>query len=291
MSTIDAVIAQARRPGNFSERRRFTLARTQAIQKLRQFALADPAAYILELIQSAVANGATWIEVVRDSETVTVAYIGGGIPESALGRLFDFLFASKDDPGLGYLRELAIGVNALMVFEPEKIIIESGDGTLAGTSRMELLAGEDRLDVGRPDHALSGTFIRAEGLKRSRNVSRERSIIEMRCLAAPVPILYNSEVMFGHSRQRAPMLPGAFKRISFDEGDLYGTIGLRDPGSPRNDFALLTRGVLIENVAHTLVAGSAFGGIICFDGLRKTADHARIVRDDRMAEMWLRVLP
>ena len=33
---------------------------------------------------------------------------------------------------LGYLRELAIGVNALMVYEPRKIIIESGDGTRQG---------------------------------------------------------------------------------------------------------------------------------------------------------------
>ncbi len=289
MSTIDAVIAQARRPGNFTERKRFTLARTQAIQKLRQFALADPAAYILELIQSAVANGASWIEVLRDSDTVTVAYIGGGIPESALGRLFDFLFASKDDPGLGYLRELAIGVNALMVFEPERIIIESGDGTRAGTSRMELLAGEDRLDVGRPDHALAGTFIRAEGLKRSRNIMRERDILEERCRAAPVPILYNSDSMFGHSSQRIPSLPGVARRVSFDEGDLYGTIGV--DGIMGAEFMLLSRGVLIETVKHTLIRGAGVCGAICFDGLRKTADHARFVRDDRMEEMWMRLLP
>jgi hypothetical protein len=83
MSSIDAVIAQARRSGGFTERKRFTLARTQAIQKLRQFALADPAGYILELIQSAIANGATWIEIHRDDDTVTLGYIGGGIPEAA----------------------------------------------------------------------------------------------------------------------------------------------------------------------------------------------------------------
>jgi hypothetical protein len=101
----------------------------------------------------------------RRRHLVTLAYIGGGIPEAALGRLFDFLFASKDRADLGYLRELAIGVNALMVYQPRKIIIESGDGTRQGTTRMELFAGEDRLDVGRPDHTLAGTFIRAEGLK------------------------------------------------------------------------------------------------------------------------------
>jgi hypothetical protein len=293
MSSIDAVIAQARRSGGFTERRRFTLARTQAIQKLRQFALADPAGYILELIQSAIANGATWIEIHRDDDTVTLGYIGGGIPEAALGRLFDFLFASKDRADLGYLRELAIGVNALMVYQPRKIIIESGDGTRQGTTRMELFAGEDRLDVGRPDHALAGTFIRAEGLKGGGKLRahREREMIETRCLAAPVPILYNSEPLFGHSTRRIPGIIGFRQHMSFDEGDLYGTIGLRAQIGGKAEFNLLTRGVLIESVEHELVPGAPLGGVVCCDGLRKSADHARIVRDDRFAELWLRLRP
>lgn len=294
MSSIDAVIAEARRPGGFTERKRFTLARTQAIQKLRQFALADPAAYVLELVQSAIANGASWIEIERDAGSVTVAYIGGGIPEAALGRLFDFLFASKDRADLGYLRELAIGINALMAYQPTKIVIMSGDGTRAGTTRMELLAGEDRLDVGRPDQALAGTFIRAEGLRRDRGAddgSRERTLIETRCLAAPVPILFNGEAVFGHSTRRIPGLLGFRRHMSFDEGDLYGAIGLRSEIGGRAEFSLLTRGVLIEQVEHPLIDGQPIGGVICFDGLRKTADHARVVRDDRFTEMWLRVRP
>ncbi len=290
MSSIDAVIAQARRPGNFSERRRFTLARSQAIQKLRQFALADPAAYILELVQSAIANGASWIQIERERDSVTLAYIGGGIPEEALGRLFDFLFASKDSAELGYLRELAIGINALLSFEPDRVVIESGDGSLAGTTRMELVPGKDSLDVGRPDHALAGTFIRAEGLRRSRDIERERRVLEVRCLTAPVAILYNGEPMFGYSTQRIPGLLGYGRRISFDEGDLYGTIGERT-SDVRAEFALLTRGVLIEAVEHELLPDVNLGGVVCFDGLRKSADHARIVRDDRFTEMWLRLRP
>lgn len=286
MSSIDAVIAQARRPGGFTERKRFSLARTQAIQKLRQFALADPSAYVLELIQSAIANGASWIQIQSHVDSVTIAYIGGGIPEAALGRLFDFLFASKDRADLGYLRELAIGVNALMIFEPSKIIIESGDGTLAGTTRMELHAGEDRLDVGRPDHALAGTFVRAEGLRSFHGRGRERALIEQHCLNAPVPILYNSEAIFGYSTQRIPGNIGLRKHVSFDEGDLYGTIGVG-----REGFSLLTHGVLIEEVTHELVPGEVCGGVVCFNGLRKTADHARVVRDEHYAELWLRLRP
>jgi hypothetical protein len=286
--SIDAVIAQARRPGGFAERRRFTLARTQAIQKLRQFALADPAGYILELIQSAVANGAAWIDIHRDRDTLTFAYIGGGIPEAALARLFDYLFAAKDRGDLGYLRDLSLGVNALIALGPAKIVIESGDGTREGTARLELHTGEDRFDVGRPDHALAGTFLRAEGLRGDGD--RERSLVETRCRMAPVPIVHNGEALFGHAAMRIPGLPGYRKTLQFDEGDLHGVLG-RDPSGMKASVALVTRGVLIEEVEQDLVPGAALGGVIRFDALRKSADHARIVRDERMKEMWLRVRP
>jgi hypothetical protein len=300
VSSIDAVIAQARRPGVFTEKKRFSVAKTQAIQKLRKFALADPYAYILELVQSAVANGAIYIDIGLDAENMTLSYVGGGIPEHALSRLFDFLFAAKDRVDLGYVRELALGVNALMLFAPQRIVIESGDGTREGTTRVELLAGGDKFDVGRPDHALTGTFVRAEGMDRAkvmRELGRfgdprmmyELPILETRCLAAPVPIMFNGESLFGYSTRRIPGLPGYERQIAIDEGDLYGALGVALTG--RVEVALLTRGVLIENVPQELVENERIGGIICFDALRKTADHARIVRDDRWEELWLRLRP
>lgn len=298
MSSIDAVIAQARRPGTFAERRRFSVARTQAIEKLRSFALADPFAYVLELIQSAVANGAVWIDLSIDAESVTLSYVGGGIPGAALSRLFDFLFAAKDRADLGYVRELALGVNALLLFAPDKIVIESGDGTKEGTTRVELHGGGQKFDVGRPDHVLSGTFVRAEGMRRAPLATRmripaggrlrEQDLIESRCLTAPVPIVLNGEPVFGYSSMRVPQLFGYPHSLTVDEGDLYGTL-VRP--MRRAEVSLLTRGVLLETVEIDLAPGASVGGVICFDGLRKTADHARVVRDERLEEVWLRLRP
>mgnify|MGYP000004545957 CR=1 FL=1 len=285
--SIDAVIAQARRPGSFSERKRFTIARTQAIQKLRQFALADSSAYILELIQSAIGNGAVWIDIHQDDRGLTLAYIGGGLPESALTRLFDFLFAAKDRTDIGPYRDLAHGINAMLAREPSRIVVESGDGTRAGTTRLELHAGDDRFDVGRPDHTLTGTFVRAEGLSAA---GRERAIVESRCRLAPIPIVFNGESLFGFSTRKIPSLPGYARTIVFDEGDLYGILGC-DERIAKPTIELLTRGVIIEELEQTLVEGARFGGVINFDALHKSADHARIVRDDRLAELWLRVRP
>src|SRR5438046_10279095 len=118
MASIEEVIARSRQPfsagGGFSERKRFTVARSRAIQKVREFALADPHYYVLELIQSACANGAKYLDIRTEETRVVVSYVGGGFAESDLAQLFDFLFASKQDLQRTAIRSLAIGVNALL---------------------------------------------------------------------------------------------------------------------------------------------------------------------------------
>lgn len=206
MSAIDQVIARARMAGDigFTERRQFKLARSRAIEKLRRFALADPYFYILELIQSAIASGATWVDIgcgERNSDDVRVSWTGGAhLREAELGALFDFLFAAKDRVDIAQTRSLALGVNALMLFAPTMIVIESGDGSEGGTTRMVIRQGIDQVDVGKAEGVLHGTYVRAIGLDRAkvarethRNGTREGGLeyatIELRCLAAPVPIV------------------------------------------------------------------------------------------------------
>lgn len=302
MTSIAAVIERARAGGTYSERKRFTIARSRAIEKMRRFALADPYFYILELIQAAVANDAQYIEISIDDGDVTLAYIGGGLLRDDLANLFDYLFASKDRAEIGHLRELALGINAALLFEPTRVIVESGNGTLAGTTRLEMHGEHDAVDIGTPERPLTGTFVRIEGL-RSRRLPqvlqrailgaprpREFGVIDVRCLAAPVPLILNGEALFGFSAQRTPAMLGYRRAVSFDEGDLYGTLALGAPNQA-GEFDLLMWGVLVQSKAHQLVPGASVSGIVCFDRLRKTADHSGIVDDERMAEMWARLEP
>ncbi len=302
MSSIAAVIERARAGGVYTEKKRFTIARGRAIEKMRRFALADPYFYILELIQAAVANDAEYIEISTDDGDVTLAYIGGGLKRDDLANLFDYLFASKDRAEIGHLRELALGINAALLFKPERVIVESGDGTLSGTTRLEMHGAHDGVDIGTPERPLTGTFIRIEGMSRGKlpNVlqrildlgdrPREFDVVDVRCLAAPVPIILNHSSLFGFSAQRTPAMLGYRRTLSFDEGDLYGTLAMADSGH-RSEFDLLMWGVLIQSRAHELVRGTSLAGIVCFDRLRKTADHSGIVDDERMAEMWARLQP
>ncbi|GEM_PF-870739 len=303
MSGIDQVIARARcaSDADFSERRQFKLARRRAIEKMRRFALADPYFYILELIQAAIAGGADYVDISYADEGVTVSWTGGSpVRAEELAQLFDFLFASKSRMDIAHVRSLALGINALMLFEPETIVVESGDGTEGGTARMVIRHGADEVDVGKTSGTLNGTYLRASKLDRDKvqaetgregdsQGGREFGTVETRCLAAPVPLMFNGQPVFGWSRQRIPNLFGYNKTLSFDEGDLYGTLGLDSPGEP--SFQLLTHGVWVQSYQHTLVPKHNIGGIICFDALRKTADHSGFVRDERFEELWLRLRP
>ena len=301
MANIDNVIARSRQPGGFQERKRFTVARQRAIRKMRQFALADPHYYVLELIQAAVANGATHVDLRIDKKSFGLSYVGGGFTQEELAQLFDFLFASKKDFAHGDIRQLALGINALMIMEPKRIIIESGDGTMGGTTRISIKGGENTVDVGTPQESLRGTFVRAEGLRRSKMKGKsnlkstgygpaETMAIEQRCLAAPVPILVNDHPVFGYSSVRTPVLFGYDNVVTFDEGDLYGSIGLAMQ-THNEMFKLLTWGTWIQSIEHDLADTRRLGGIVAFDRLNKTADHSGIVRDERLAQMWARLQP
>ena len=70
MAEIEEVIARSRRGGGFAKRKTFTLARQRGIRKMREFALADPSYYILELIQSAVGNQASYINIEYNDDTL-----------------------------------------------------------------------------------------------------------------------------------------------------------------------------------------------------------------------------
>ncbi len=301
MTSIDAVIARSRMGGGFSERKRFTVARRQGIEKMRKFALADPHHYVLELVQAAIANHAEYVDLQVTKTSATLSYIGGGLHESELAQLFDFLFASKDRSEIGHVRELALGLNAALLFKPERIVVESGDGTLAGSTRMVLHGDHDEVEVGRPDKAMTGTYIAVQSMKRNalhgrwfsnfnEEWPREYQVIEERCLAAPIPIVVGGRPLFGWASQRTPGLFGYKKVLAFDDGELYGTLGL-GPTFGHPEFRLLTWGVAIQSRSHVLVDGQQIGGIVCFDRLHKTVDHSGIVDDGRLAEMWERLKP
>lgn len=293
MSSIDDVIARSRQPGQFKEVRRFTVARSEAMQKMRKFALADPNFYILELVQAAVANGAVYVDISASQRDVTLSYIGGGFKREELEDLFEFLFAAKSDVDVADVRQLALGINAIIGANPKEIVIESGAGTLETTHRVEILDQGKHVQMGMPDKPLDGTFISIKGIDRyklnSAGAQKEESVLMERCIMAPIPIIYNNDPIFGTASIRHPTLFGFTKTLKVDEGDLYGTIGIPNSNQSAH-FRLVTHGVWVQSMPYDH-NGQRMGGALSFERLRKSADHSSIVQDEALGEMWFRLQP
>ncbi len=308
MSQLDALLDRSRSPGAFVERKRFSLSRDKAIDKLREFSLRDPRQYVLELIQSAVFSGASYIAVDASREQVLVAWVGGRpFTEKQLGSVFDYLFLDRGDLEHRPLIQLAVGINALLQRKPKTLRIESGDGTSAGTVRLDMnRRGEGTLGV--PESSLSGTYVLVEfgtdwfGRFSGDEHTPEERLVEERCRFSPVPILLNGRAPFGYRASRRLSMPGCPYEEPFDDGERYGVLAVPPVAGSSRGAAIVVGGVWITSIDIPelgRVPGHVTGrreattltGVIADDRLRKTADHSDIVRERRFAEMLHAVQP
>ena len=306
MSQLDALLERSRSPGAFVERRRFSLSRDKAIDKLREFSLRNPRQYVLELIQSAVFSGATYIAVDAGHEQVLVAWVGGTpFDDKQLGSIFDHLFLDRGDLERRAPIQLAVALNALLQRRPKTLRVESGDGR--HTVRLDL----DRKGngtVGVPESSLAGTYVLAEfGADWFHRFSGdaqtpEERLVEERCRFSPVPILLNGRAPFGYRASRKLAMPACPEQVPFDDGERFGVLAVPPRSGVSRGVKLVVGGVWITSVELPelgTIPGYATGrrepqsltGVIADDRLRKTADHSDIVRERRFAEMLHAVQP
>ncbi len=308
MSQLDALLERSRCPGSFIERRKFSLSRDKAIGKLREFALRNPREYVLELIQSAVFSGATYIAVDVEESRCVVAWVGGRpFTERQLSALFDHLFLDRNDLEHRPIVQLAVALNAVLQRKPRRLRIESGDGRADSTVRIDL-DRKGRGVLGTPEEGLAGTYISAEfGLGwfdrfGDGDPTAEERLIEERCRYSPVPILLNGRAPFGYRASRQLSMVGCPHFLSFDDGERHGVVAVPPRITTASGFAMVVGGVRISTVDLPELgqipvgfggrdAPSNLAGVVVDDTLRKTADHSDIVRERRFAEMLHAVQP
>ncbi|TNE90664.1 MAG: hypothetical protein EP330_07690 [Deltaproteobacteria bacterium] len=290
MSQLDALLERSRTPGAFVTRKRFTLARHKAIEKMREFALRHPRQYVLELVQAAVFAGATWIAIDVRDDSILVGWVGGKtLSAENLENIFDYLFVDQVDLERRHLMQLAVGLNAIYQRKPSVVRIESGDGTVEGTARMEL-DRKGAVQVGKPEAGLGGTYLYVEFFSGwwerffQSGTTEESRLVEERCLYTPVPILLNGSAPFGYRSNRAIQLFGVTSASTLDERHRRGALGVvRSNVSPQ--FRIVVGGVWV-GTDELAELGPGLGGVIADDQLRKTADMSDLVRDER----WVRML-
>ena len=284
---IEDVIKASRAHGGFRKRGYFTLATEKAKAKVSEYALPHPFFYCLEFIQAAVALGAVYVDVATDNRQTILSFANAHYSRTDLVQMFDFLITTRKEDMFVARRRLAIGIAVALSLKRAAVVIETGDGTLDGSTRFELTDIRDDAAIGTPRRAINGTFIKvthAGYINVLDACSNEENVLIDHCEYLPITLVVNGEMPFGFVSKRALKLHGYRHSISFDEGDLYGAVAV--PGGWRGDNAvkILTGGIVITSMRISAPFGE-LDGVVTFDKLNKTASQYEIVRDERVTEL------
>ncbi len=254
---------------------RFRLDWQRALDKIKDFQLADPHRYVLEVVQAAVAGGATAVDVRTDSDDVILSFDGRQYTRHELERLFDFLFTRE--PELEPLRQLALGVNAALGLKPKFVLVDSGDGEQGARLRLsdhsdvevsplpaaQVLAGtrvhvRDRISFKVLSRAIQGSGVEADLLRQA-------------CCHLPVPLLLD-----GHDVRR-PTEPGLATR-AFDVTGIRGELTLPNSADDLPRIEVLINGVQVclldEDMARRV--GLAVHGFVDNPALTRNASHSGV---------------
>ncbi|HEV8320729.1 MAG TPA: hypothetical protein VG389_03890 [Myxococcota bacterium] len=107
----------------------------RALQKLRDYRLADPHHYVLEILRAAVASGARVVRIRTDADDVELSFDGAPFPADVLRDLFAHALGGGADRDAVRHRLLALGVNGALALGPSFVVVQSSGATLRVTPR------------------------------------------------------------------------------------------------------------------------------------------------------------
>ncbi|MGM0559161.1 MAG: hypothetical protein ACQEVA_22440 [Myxococcota bacterium] len=304
MADLEDIVRKRRSSLEEGDRRQFSVARVEAVRKMRKFALEDPRYYLLELIQSAVANGTGFISidlfrVDRNRDELKMRWTGDGFSRIEMLNLFDVLLESERDASRADIQMFARAVNAMLLFEPKRLLLASGGRGRTGVTCEVRGDGSEIVEL-RNTSDFDGVHIFASGMKDSRLPQRrdseqrlyyvEKELIQERCVMPDVSVVFNGREVSHitwtlHDREVYPE-----DVVHVDEDDLYGELW-PSPVGKRSFFDLMTWGVKIDRVQNDFGPFAGVSGAVVFNKLKKTADHAKIVRDENFDRLWARLRP
>lgn len=241
----------------------------RAIAKLREYQLADRAAWVLEAIRAAVASRATRVQLRGDATGVWLCWDGEPWDAAELPRLFDELVSPEATSERYHVRLLAAAVNSALGMEPAyvDVLAVEGDGRARRARYLPevLVPPDDELgesplhrlavvDAAAPPDARRGMAIHVRrrlgaGLLSllRRRPPRELGLARRHCGDLPVPIFVGAEELGRH-------LPGSdVVRLPLG-GGLDGFVAVIDPDRalPKPTLEIAERGVILAAYALSL---------------------------------------
>lgn len=308
MSAIDEFLREIVYAPDGGIRQSFSLDRDNAVALLREFSLAEPHFYILELVQAAIANGAESVEIVLyrygAQVDLKVYWEGRNFTRMELTNLLDYLFEDQQDFEQADTMLLARGVNGLLLFEPQLFRIFSPGYKDQGPVEVEIdrltgmatLREPDPRFLGRNTMVICADDLRGmpEYLRFARGRYQqwpEHKAISSR-LVSSKPVIFNERPVEPKIRTSMPQAP-----LSIEEEDLKGLLW-SDPEEEWFYFA--THGVAVDRApnqdsekAGWRGAGNLTGltGFIQSNQFVKTVDQYGLVREAHYDHVMARILP
>ncbi len=156
----------------------FTLDQSRALLQLRRYQLTTPHHFVLNLMASAVASGATFMNLDYSPRRILVERDGRTFQFDQLANLFSAALIKQTDREAAMVRELAVALNGLLYFDPRWIQVVSS--TRQGSIKLRM--DSSQLTVQRCQESLhqlefqgfgleeetgERTYVEVEGLRRS----------------------------------------------------------------------------------------------------------------------------
>ncbi len=126
--TLDQLLESMRSQGREDSSGVFSLSPGKALEKLRDFRLPKEDYYILKLVQSAVAAGASRVEVTCTPTRVELSHDGDPLGVDSMPDLLAIMVDSGQQQEARELYHLAAGVVGSLAVSPRHLLVESWDG-------------------------------------------------------------------------------------------------------------------------------------------------------------------
>jgi hypothetical protein len=259
----------------------FTLDPAKALQKLREYQLAEPLGYVLLLVEAAhLGDPNPRIELEVESST-RASFPGVILSDEQLCNPFSAVFRGSKDGSMRVLQLLGIAANAALAAGAERIEIQN----IGADNRLRCVTieqdGRARLDVHEPNDTRTPghtVFCYIGGALRIGRAVKERLLLQERCKLASIPITVNGGRIDAGQKAAFPGLANlSTTSISVDEHGIVGTAAR--VGNEPAKLLLLTRSVLAETIE---LENCQTGLIAVVDiDLRKDLSQRQVLRDER----------
>jgi hypothetical protein len=269
----------------------FRVDRRRALEKMEKFQLADPIAYVLELVAAAVTAGAALIEVTNDADDLVIAWQGELPTRAELDGVFDALFGAADTPRAAMLQHLAMGVLGALGQSPRWLHIDRG--AVAGEPALRLAVVDPTetraLDTQHDARAIRvhvrqapSLAVLGKALTGLFTEPPETRLLRARTRWCPVPILVGGKPLLSTGAPRPTPLGAPAVTAGETPSELWL---VRDT---KATIDLVRHGVTVGQ-ASRILGPFALSGWARDDGIALDASRGNILEDARHAALRARL--